>query len=494
MATNHDYSVYPPPVQPSLALDRNLAVQPAVPCKEHLETDTYCLRASDAQLIPQVRVSVHFASMDNSHSQSLFSASGDRIGAVAGEAAQPEHDILSFLSLYVTIVRDMSTDLFLSSVVLGPTLDIKDPVSRGKFFSITLIEEKDLVRNLFIPPSYLSPLPPIIALKTPLLEGDANSPSNRGIFTSMATELQILRDVDIYNQANIVTLLGVCWQTDSDERMLPVFVMEATEIGNLKTFLGERTVGLEEQVGLCIDIATGVSALHDKGVIHGDIKPENILIFQNGPNSFVAKICDFGSSILESTAGPTCMLRGGTKVWQAPESQDASGPESLRRADIYSLGLVLWYIFSCDAATAILDCDPTSLFETKASSELLETVMATLETEDDDAQSSDADISQLQQCILGLTLACNPADRWDMDAVVNGLFEIADIMLNTSNSSDVNTEQDQAIMANLQTKVLMRQVRSESRKPSHIQDQQAEDGILKVGACSFPLSILYCGY
>jgi serine/threonine protein kinase len=421
--------------------------------------------------------------MADSHSQGLFSSSGDGTGAGPAEVIQHEHDILSFLSLFVSIVRKMSTDLFLSSVVLGPTLDIQDPVAKGNFFSITLMEAKELVRNLLVSPSNLSPLPPVIALKTPLLKGDANSPSNRRVFTSMATELQILRDDDIYNHQNIVTLLGVCWQADPDQRILPVFVMEATEIGNLETFLSQRTLGLAEQISLCIDIATGVSTIHDKGIIHGDIKPGNVLIFESSPSSFVAKICDFGSSILEATAGPTCVLKGGTKVWQAPEIHDASGPEPLRRADIYSLGLVLWYIFSLDAATAILDCDPASLFETKASGEFLETVIATLETEDEDSsQSCDPDISQLQQCILGSTLACTPAERWDMDAVVNCLFEIADLMIDTINLSDVNSEEERDIAVNLQNKISTRRMRSETSKPSHIQDQQSEDGILKVGS------------
>jgi hypothetical protein len=148
----------------------------------------------------------------------------------------------------------MSADLFLSSIVPDPTLDIQDPLpQKGKFFSITLIEATELTRDLLIPLSNLSPLPPMIALKIPLLEGDVNSPSNKGVFTSMATELQILRDEDIYNHENIVTLLGVCWQACPDEQILPVFVMEAAEMGNLETFLSERTLSLVEQVGLCIE-------------------------------------------------------------------------------------------------------------------------------------------------------------------------------------------------------------------------------------------------
>jgi hypothetical protein len=122
------------------------------------------------------------------------------------------------------------------------------------------------------------------------------------------------------------------------------------------------------------------------------------------------------------------------------------------------------------------------LFETKASGEVLETVMATLEAEDEDnSQSYDSDISQLQQCILSSTLACAPTERWDMNAVVNCLFEIANLMITTVSSSNVNSGRERDLFVNLRNKISRRQVRSDSSKSSHIQDKQSEDGILKVG-------------
>ena len=246
----------------------------------------------------------------------------------------------------------------------------------------------------------------------------------------MATELQILRDADLRAHDNIVTLLGVCWQLDSEEQVLPVFVMEATEIGNLKVFLSGKTLTPIEEVGFCIDIASGMSAIHEKGVIHGDIKPENVLVFKKDQDSFIAKICDFGTSILMSTATPTCELLGGTKIWQAPEIHEVSGPEQLRWAEIYSLGLVIWYIFATDIATAILDCDSTLLDANKVSGELLQTAMETLESQHtDEWQSTNMEVVQLQQCVVSSMLAYPATERWEIDAVLTCLFELRNVIM-----------------------------------------------------------------
>src|SRR5271156_815816 len=139
----------------------------------------------------------------------------------AGEVTPNDHDFLSFLSLFVSIVRDMSTDLQLASILLGPAIDLQDPVGRGKSFSITLIEQKELSQSLPVSPEKLNPLPDIVALKAPVLGSETNSSGNRRVFSSMATELQILRDDGIRAHENIVTLLGVCWQLDSKQHVLP---------------------------------------------------------------------------------------------------------------------------------------------------------------------------------------------------------------------------------------------------------------------------------
>lgn len=89
-----------------------------------------------------------------------------------------------------------------------------------------------------------------------------------------------------------------------------------------------------------MNIAAGVSTLHRCGVIHGDIKPENILIFKV-PRNYQAKIADFSHSILDT--GAFRRLAGGTDAYAAPEWREEDVTGRLKLADVYSFGLT----FAC---------------------------------------------------------------------------------------------------------------------------------------------------
>ena len=93
----------------------------------------------------------------------------------------------------------------------------------------------------------------------------------------------------------------------------------------------------QTKISLATDIAIGLAALHHHGIIHGDIKPENILIFKN-EEQCKAKIADFGHSLLDN--GVERYLPGGTQAYAAPEWKCCAPTNLLRQTDIYSYGLV----------------------------------------------------------------------------------------------------------------------------------------------------------
>jgi hypothetical protein len=101
----------------------------------------------------------------------------------------------------------------------------------------------------------------------------------------------------------------------------------------------------EEVLGLYGQVLQGVRHLHDLGMCHGDIKPQNILV-----SGGAAKLTDFGSSIRSEEMYARVRENGGTILYSAPEVVGSWVPpgefEVLRKADIYSLGVLLYHLLT----------------------------------------------------------------------------------------------------------------------------------------------------
>jgi hypothetical protein len=90
---------------------------------------------------------------------------------------------------------------------------------------------------------------------------------------------------------------------------------------------------------LARDLCAGLAACHDREVVHGDLKPGNVMIDGAGRG----RIMDFGLSTIIGT-GPEERLIAGTLAYIAPEQLHGSGPSV--QSDIYALGLVLYEMFT----------------------------------------------------------------------------------------------------------------------------------------------------
>ena len=90
------------------------------------------------------------------------------------------------------------------------------------------------------------------------------------------------------------------------------------------------------------NIAAGVGAVHAAGVVHGDIKPANILI-DSSTTPGTPKIADFGiARICDSTAATRTAVGMGTLVYMAPEASAGIPPSPAK--DVYALGIVLYQL------------------------------------------------------------------------------------------------------------------------------------------------------
>jgi serine/threonine-protein kinase len=107
--------------------------------------------------------------------------------------------------------------------------------------------------------------------------------------------------------------------------------------------VNEKPVALKRAVKFGIDIATGMAVAHQAGIVHRDLKPANILI----DNDNLLKIVDFGVAAAQ-TQGDTQLTKTGYVIgspkYMAPEQ--ILGKKVDERADIYSLGVILYEMFS----------------------------------------------------------------------------------------------------------------------------------------------------
>lgn len=128
-----------------------------------------------------------------------------------------------------------------------------------------------------------------------------------------------------------------------EEGAISYISMEYIEGVNLKDFLHERTLSAREKFDLVIQIAEGLRAVHDHGIIHRDFKASNIMIDSRG---FV-KLMDFG--IAKEAAADTTDFTGSGQVMGTPEymsPEQGGGGRVDFRSDIYSLGCVVFEVFT----------------------------------------------------------------------------------------------------------------------------------------------------
>jgi serine/threonine protein kinase len=193
-------------------------------------------------------------------------------------------------------------------------------------------------------------LPDVVAYKVAVIEftdtGEATHTSRHTIDAAIM-ELYLSVHRPILQHPNIVDFLGMAWGTNPFDTMqkLPVIIVEFAECGSLSQLQQREYLGIETRRKLCLDVCQGLHMLHSCGIVHGDIKAENILIFPDEKNKYKAKLSDFGYSLVMDTEKSSLLL-GGTRPWKAPEAKAAVKVSDAKYTDIYSLALLIWCTFA----------------------------------------------------------------------------------------------------------------------------------------------------
>ena len=218
-------------------------------------------------------------------------------------------------------------------------------------------------------------------------------------------ELTVLTHKILQRHPNLVRLLFYDLVRDGDDVVTPALIMERARHGTLTSFLAQNHGSLteSEKVGLCWDAASGLCALHRCGVVHGDVKTDNVLVFDYTNHSngrrYKAKLTDFGSCIFTKTIETARYY--GTRTTNAPETVDQSGNQAivasmLPRCDIYSLGLIFLQVVAESFEERWTTKDPT----------VLENALKYV-----DASGLSANVRQVFNHVLRLVLQWAPQQR-----------------------------------------------------------------------------------
>ena len=130
---------------------------------------------------------------------------------------------------------------------------------------------------------------------------------------------------------NIVNVYDVV-----DEGDLHYIVMELVEGITLKSYIAKKgMLGTREAIGIALQMAQGIEAAHESGIVHRDIKPQNIIISMDGK----VKVTDFGIARAASSQTMSATAVGSVH-YISPEQ--ARGGYCDTRSDIYSFGVTLY--------------------------------------------------------------------------------------------------------------------------------------------------------
>jgi serine/threonine-protein kinase len=146
------------------------------------------------------------------------------------------------------------------------------------------------------------------------------------------------------------------------ENGAPYFVMDFLQGRSLDSILNEGRPDMKRVCGIAIQICDGMKAAHDAGVLHRDLKPNNIVLVHEGTEKELVKIVDFGIAKELSAELQQKLTQDGLTVgtpgFMSPEQ--CCGLELDQRSDVYSVGCIMYRAlsgigpFQADNAIALL--------------------------------------------------------------------------------------------------------------------------------------------
>lgn len=168
---------------------------------------------------------------------------------------------------------------------------------------------------------------------------------SRSVLARFQAEQRALGMLDHPNVARVL-------EAGMTEEMRPYFAMELIEGEPLNRFCASRHLDLEQRLRLFLQVCSGMEHAHSKGLIHRDLKPSNVLVTETENREPRAVIIDFGiAKALWEELTPNTLYTSprqilGTPEYMSPEQAARGGLDVDTRADVYSLGALLYELLT----------------------------------------------------------------------------------------------------------------------------------------------------
>lgn len=133
----------------------------------------------------------------------------------------------------------------------------------------------------------------------------------------------------------------------------PYFVMEHVRGTSITKYCDQNALNLRERLKLFVQVCHAIQHAHQKGIIHGDIKPSNIMVCRKDGEA-IPKVIDFGiariteARLTRRRPGSRKEQLVGTPAYMSPEQLDLNGLDVDTRSDVYSLGVLLYELLMGD--------------------------------------------------------------------------------------------------------------------------------------------------
>jgi serine/threonine protein kinase len=247
-------------------------------------------------------------------------------------------------------------ELVLQNTRLDARYDVLRLLGRGSYAEIFL------ARDNAAKPESVNKLVVIKALNV-FLQETPDADLERTLIENFQNEALA---VDKVRHPNVINRLGHGTARDLRGTIFHYLVLEFLPGGNLSELCRHEPLNFEQTLFYLEQVCSGLQHAHDVGIIHRDIKPQNLLLTENRE---IVKIADFGVARFADLDSP--ITRVGTNVYAAPEHSPANSDAPIfsnaakltPAADVYSLAKTVYSVMFCESPRRFANSAITELPE-----------------------------------------------------------------------------------------------------------------------------------